>query len=241
MSYLRRGVGAIGVAAIFLITLLWYWPAGQLWTLLSPWLPAAVELKSVQGSLHAGRIGEIVYTPRQGWPIGLGPVTWTWPGFAHLRLQAGQRQPWELDARLAGLGSHWRLTGGALDTFDMRQWPVALHGEWQGQLDAALSLTQCQHARGGLTVAGLEILAPEPISLGDGRLTLTCTSSSAPRLQAALADPPKLDLDANATFSATGGNGRLRGSLAADHPLATWWRLAAPDTSFPVVEKSFTW
>lgn len=241
MSYLRRGIGAISVAAIFLITLLWYWPAGQLWTLVSPWLPAAVELKSVQGSLHAGRIDEVVYTPRQGWPIGLGPVTWTWPGFAHLQLQIGQRQPWELDTRLDGLDSHWQLTSGALDAFDMRQWPIALKGEWQGQLDAVFSLTHCQRAQGRLTAEGLEILAPEPISLGDGRMTLTCTPGGAPRLQTALADPPKLELTADATLTTAGGEGRLQGRLAGNHPVATWWRLATPNMTFPQVDERFVW
>lgn len=240
MSYLRRGLGIISVVMIFLMTLLWYWPAGQLWTLISPWLPAAMEFKAIQGSLHAGRIGQLIYTPRQGWPIGLGPVTWTWPGFAHLQLQTGQRQPWKLDARLDGLGSRWQLTGGNLETLDTSQWPITLHGDWQGQLEADFSMVQCQSAHGGLTAAGLEILTPEPIALGDGRLTLTC-ADGLPRLQAALADPPKLDLTADATFTAAGGKGRLQGTLAADHPLATWWQWTTPGMTFPQVDESLIW
>ncbi|GAB2780493.1 hypothetical protein GCM10027040_03180 [Halomonas shantousis] len=241
--WLLRGLVATSVALVFLVTLTLYWPLPVLANWMKGGLGSGVGWQSVEGHLLAGRIEKLSFARQGAFPLAAGPMTWqvTWPGRLDLTLGEPARA-WTLTAALDGLAIDWRLEGGSLSAVDTSQLPLAPTGDWLGRLAVTTRGQRCISTRGALTSDDLALLTPDPIALGQARLSLTCSDSGGYHWQLAMQDPPGLDLTADVMMAANGGGeGELNGRLAEDHPLRAWWRILQPDSTGGEIQHRFGW
>ncbi|MCG7601622.1 hypothetical protein MHM84_17790 [Halomonas sp. McH1-25] len=242
MRWLWRGLAAASVALIFLVTLALYWPL----PVLASWVKddggIGIGWQGVEGRLLDGHIERLSFAPQGAFPLAVGPVNWqvTWPGRLDLTLGEPARA-WTLTASLDGMAVDWQLEGGSLQAIDTSQLPLSPAGDWLGKLVVTTQGQRCIRAQGGLTSNALRLLTPDPVSLGQARLTLGCDDDGY-RWQLTMNDPPGLELTGTLAMAASGGaRGELTGRLAQDHPLATWRRLLEPNATDDTLHREFGW
>lgn len=242
MRRLVKGLAVGSAMLVFIITLLLNWPLPLLGAWLEDALPDTVQWQGARGHLLEGELTRLTLDQQGALPVEFGPVSWhaTWPGRLILTLGTPPHA-WTLQATPDGRAIDWRLQGGALTAIDTSGWPAAPAGIWQGTLQLTTRGQRCLAAQGSLTSAELSLLTPDPIPLGQGRLQLVCDERGDFRWQLTLEDPPGLSLQAVMTMHATGGEGRIAGELAPEHPLAPWWRLIRPDAEGRAVQASLGW
>ncbi|WP_106477877.1 hypothetical protein [Phytohalomonas tamaricis] len=243
IRWLLHSLTAVSVALVFLATLTLYWPLPVLANWMKDELGAGISWQGVEGRLLDGRIDTLSLARQGALPLAVGPVMWqmAWPG--HLNLTLGETaQPWTLTAQLNGMAIDWQLEGGSLDAIDASQLPLTPTGEWLGKLTVTTRGQRCIRSQGALTSNDLTLLTPEPIPLGQARLTLKCGSNGGYRWQLIMNDPAGLELNSTLTMAASGGaHGELNGRLAQDHPLATWRRLLEPNATDDTFHHEFGW
>ncbi|MHB0776782.1 hypothetical protein [Halomonas sp. WWR20] len=241
--WVLRGLAAVSVALVFLVTLTLYWPLPVLANWVKDDLGSGVGWQGVEGRLLDGRIEMLSFSPQGAFPLALGPVAWqmTWPG--RLNLTLGETaQPWTLTAALDGLAIDWQLEGGSLRTIDTSQLPLTPTGDWLGRLAVTTHGQRCVTTQGGLTSDDLILLTPDPVALGQARLTLDCRDDGDYHWQLTMRDPPGFELTSTLDMAASGGaHGELNGRLAQNHPLATWRRLLEPNATDDTLHRKFGW
>jgi hypothetical protein len=231
-----RGVGVVTIVLIFVLTLVINWPLSGVAGVLER---EDVRLNGVSGTLPDGAIGRIALSA-EGWPLGLGPVKWrlVWP--LGVRLQLGQAPTaWEVEGEWRGRSSHWTITGGDMAALDLSRLPFAIDARWEGALNLTLAGAHCVVSEGALTAAPIELLAPTPIALGQGRLRLDC-STGTPRLRIDIEDGEALNLTISLALAAS-GTGEVKGVIAPAHPLAQWRQLLQPGASGEQIDAHLRW
>ncbi|WP_043527788.1 hypothetical protein [Litchfieldella xinjiangensis] len=243
IRWLLHSLAVGSVTLTFLVTLMLYWPLPVLANWMKGSLGTGIGWQEVEGRLLDGRIGKLSLAQQGAFPLAVGPVTWrmTWPG--QLDLTLGETsQPWIVTARLDGLNVDWQLAGGSLNVVDTAQLPLSPAGDWLGNITMTTQGQRCTSAEGALTSDDLTLLTPEPIPLGQARLTLSCGSDGGYRWQLTMHDSSGLELTSTLEMAADGsGQGILNGRLAQDHPLTTWRRLLEPNATDDSLNHGFGW
>jgi hypothetical protein len=241
--WIVRSLAAVSAALVFLVTLTLYWPLPVLANWVKGDLGTGVSWQGVEGRLLGGRIEKLLFVPQGAFPLAVGPVSWqaTWPG--RLNFTLGETtHAWALTAQLDGMKVNWQLEGGSLQAIDTSQLPLTPAGDWLGKLAVTTHGQRCASTQGALTSDDLTLLTPEPIPLGQARLTLVCGSDGGYRWQLSVNDPPGLELASTLDMAANGGaRGELNGRLAEEHPLAAWRRLLEPDATDDTLHREFGW
>ncbi|MFC0268771.1 hypothetical protein [Kushneria aurantia] len=240
ITILRRVPAMIAVALVFILTLALNWPLTGLTGLLAA--DRGLRLEGASGTLTDARLERIALAPG-GWPLALGPISWQLGWSPSVRLQLGQGPgAWQVDGARQGLvGSRWQITGGDMAALDMSRLPVEVDARWEGQLDVHMAGRRCVASQGALTAAAIRLLTPAPVTVGRGRLRLDCSTPRA-RLLLELEDGEALQLTAELNVDRDGGgDGELRGFIAASHPLADWRGLLQRGADDERIEEHFSW
>lgn len=241
--WVLRGLVAVPIALVFIVTLSLYWPLPVLAGWVEDELATGIGWQGVEGRLLDGRIERLSFARQGAFPLMVGPVAWqvTWPGQLNLTLGEAAHA-WSLTARIDGMTVDWQLEGGSLHAIDTSQLPLTPAGDWLGKLAVTTRGQRCVNTQGVLTSDDLTLLTPDPIPLGQARLALTCGSDGGYRWKLSVNDPPGLELASTLDVAASGGaHGELNGRLAQDHPLATWRRLLEPNATDDKVHREFAW
>lgn len=237
MRALIKGLAALAVALIFLLTLLLNWPLAALGTFFER---EARHPTGLAGTLTDGHIERLAFEA-DGWPLALGPIDWEvdWP--AGLSLTLG-RAPgaWHADGQWRGTASHWRISGGDLSALDLANLPLALEARWEGTLDVTFRGQRCLSSQGGLTATRIALLSPTAVELGRGRLSLDCTGPT-PRLLLDIEDGRALSISVAMTLSGAGGEAHVQGVIDEQHPLSQWRQRLQPDAPGERLDARFHW
>lgn len=233
MKRLAIWLGLAGLClSTFIIGLVCCFPAAAIIPRLSLFIPSHIQLdwQGVGGTLLDGRAQRVEIAIDNGWPIGVGPISWHIESSGRLQLTLGDPQTaWRLSVQPGLDRLAWQVEGGSLGVLDARATPLALQqpltGRFSGRLQFWTRGDKCLSSQGSLTSPALGMQLPDPVPLGQGRLQLGCDGANAPSWQLTLKDGPQLDL----TLSNEGTQAILiQGHLSPEHPLTPYWQLLGP-------------